>query len=40
VELPPADPRARRVAQWVRYSDAKVANRDLRVWHFVIENGY
>ena len=25
---------------WVRYSDEKVANRDIRVWHFVIENGY
>ena len=22
------------------YSDEKVANRDIRVWHFVIENGY
>jgi hypothetical protein len=22
------------------YSDAKVANRDTKVWHFVIENGY
>jgi isoleucyl-tRNA synthetase len=22
------------------YSDAKVANREIRVWHFVIENGY
>jgi hypothetical protein len=22
------------------YSDAKVANRDIKVWHFVIENGY
>jgi hypothetical protein len=22
------------------YSDEKVANRDVRVWHFVIENGY
>ena len=22
------------------YSDAKVANRDIRAWHFVIENGY
>jgi hypothetical protein len=22
------------------YSDAKVANRDIRVWHLVIENGY
>jgi hypothetical protein len=22
------------------YSDGKVANRDIRVWHFVIENGY
>ena len=24
----------------VTYSDAKVANRDIRIWHFVIENGY
>jgi hypothetical protein len=23
-----------------RYSDEKVANREIRVWHFVIENGY
>ena len=23
----------------VRYSDEKVANREIRVWHFVIENG-
>ena len=22
------------------YSDQKVANREIRVWHFVIENGY
>ena len=22
------------------YCDAKVANREIRVWHFVIENGY
>jgi hypothetical protein len=22
------------------YSDEKVANREIRVWHFVIENGY
>jgi hypothetical protein len=22
------------------YCDAKVANRDIRVWHFVTENGY
>jgi hypothetical protein len=22
------------------YSDEKVANRDIRVWHFVIESGY
>jgi hypothetical protein len=22
------------------YGDEKVANRDIRVWHFVIENGY
>ena len=22
------------------YSDAKVANREIRVWHCVIENGY
>jgi hypothetical protein len=22
------------------YSDEKVANRDTKVWHFVIENGY
>jgi hypothetical protein len=22
------------------YSDAKVANREIRVWHLVIENGY
>jgi hypothetical protein len=22
------------------YCDAKVANRGIRVWHFVIENGY
>jgi hypothetical protein len=22
------------------YSDEKVANRDIRDWHFVIENGY
>jgi hypothetical protein len=29
----------RRTAQ-VTYSDEKVANRDIRVWHFVIENGY
>jgi hypothetical protein len=21
------------------YSDAKVANRDIRIWHLVIENG-
>ena len=26
--------------RWVAYSDEKVANRDIRVWHFVIENGY
>jgi hypothetical protein len=24
----------------VAYSEAKVANREIRVWHFVIENGY
>jgi hypothetical protein len=24
----------------LRYSDEKVANREIRVWHFVIENGY
>jgi hypothetical protein len=24
----------------MRYSDEKVANRDIRVWHLVIENGY
>ena len=24
----------------VAYSDEKVANREIRVWHFVIENGY
>jgi hypothetical protein len=24
----------------VGYSDAKVAHREIRVWHFVIENGY
>jgi hypothetical protein len=22
------------------YCDEKVANREIRVWHFVIENGY
>jgi hypothetical protein len=22
------------------YSDEKIANRDIRVWHLVIENGY
>jgi hypothetical protein len=24
----------------VRYSDEKVANRDTKIWHLVIENGY
>ena len=24
----------------VHYCDEKVANREIRVWHFVIENGY
>jgi hypothetical protein len=24
----------------VPYGDVKVANREIRVWHFVIENGY
>jgi hypothetical protein len=24
----------------LRYSDEKVANREIRVWHFVLENGY
>ena len=25
---------------YLLYCDEKVANRDVRVWHFVIENGY
>ena len=36
----PAAVRHPRGAQAARYSDAKVANRDIRVWHLVIENGY
>ena len=27
-------------ASLTRCSDAKVANREIRVWHLVIENGY
>jgi hypothetical protein len=27
-------------AKPLTYSDAKVANRDIRIWRFVIENGY
>ena len=30
----------RATADLVVNSDAKVANRDTKVWHFVIENGY
>jgi hypothetical protein len=26
--------------QVLPYGDEKVANREIRVWHFVIENGY
>jgi hypothetical protein len=33
----PRDDRGRFLAP---YSDQKVANREIRVWHFVIENGY
>jgi hypothetical protein len=28
------------LASSTTYSDEKVANREIRVWHFVIENGY
>jgi hypothetical protein len=28
------------LASLVTYSDGKVANREIRVWHLVIENGY
>jgi hypothetical protein len=30
----------RRMCAAPPYSDGKVANREIRVWHFVIENGY
>jgi hypothetical protein len=33
-------PHLRRLATRPAYSDAKVANREIRVWHFVIKNGY
>jgi hypothetical protein len=33
-------PRAPLTATGAWYSDEKVANRDIRIWHLVIENGY
>ena len=33
-------PRATAHTPLAAYGDEKVANRDIRVWHFVIENGY
>jgi hypothetical protein len=29
----------RLLGEWARYCDQKVANREIRVWHFVIEKG-